>query len=213
MATCGVRLRVMSNTLRSFKRRQDRALEEELPIDQQKLPVARVLTEPVRGPHVSFPLLAWTALRERDRIPLVMLVLALLSPDKEGICGTLEVELPVYPETEAATLLVLERYGWAGDVWTLGAPPPFDNIELGEQLKGLLNQTTTRMQRTLVFAPDPETGSALAQTVDVARAKGRFLMPPLEAPKEPPNAERLKSLRDLIAGCASFFQAERAIVG
>jgi hypothetical protein len=200
----GVHQTEMSNALRSLKRRQDKT--PELPPEQQKLPTGRVLTEPLRGSFQSFPLLAWISVRHRDRIPLVMLVLALLESETTGIRGTLELELPLYIDTEAATLAALERYGWTGAVWANGDPPPLDSIDLAEQLKGLLGQTTTKLKRTLVFAPDPATGNTLAQTVEVSRAKGRFLMPPLEIPATPPSAERLETLRNLVLDYRSFFE-------
>lgn len=167
-----------------------------------------MLTEPLRGSYVSLPLLAWMAVRERDQTPLVMLALALLEPDQSRICGTLEVELPLYDDTEAATLAALERYGWAGAVWSLDDPPPLDNTELAEMLKGLLAQTTEKLRATLVFAPDPTTGDSMAQTVEVSRAKGRFLMPPLEVPLAPPNLELLETMRDLTRNFRFFFREE-----
>lgn len=201
----------MSNSLRTLKRRQDRA-QQELTIDQQKLPTGRVLTEPLRGQFLSFPLLAWMAIRERDGTPLVMLVLALLELDQREIRGTLEIELPIYDDTELATLAALERYGWAGDVWALGDPPPWENTDLAEHLKGLLSQTSTKLRATLVFAPDSATGNTFAQTVEVLRAKGRFLMPPLEVPLTSPDAHRLQILRDLRDNYRSFFRIDEVSV-
>jgi hypothetical protein len=197
----------MSNSLRSIKRRQDNASTELSP-EQQKLPTGRVLTGPLRGTFLTFPLLSWISVRQRDRIPLVMLVLALMEAEQIEMRGTLEVELPLYVDTEAATLTALERYGWAGSVWSIGDPPPLDNTDLAELLEGLLGQTTTKLKKTLVFEPDPTTGNAPAQFVEVSRAQGRFLMPPLERPTTPPNEDRVRALRALVPDYRSFFQLE-----
>jgi hypothetical protein len=139
-----------------------------------------------------------------------MLALALLESEREeeGMKGILELELPLFNDTEAATLAVLERYGWQGTVWTIDDPPPFGNAELVEQLTGLLSQTSPSLRATLVFATDPVTGSALAQSVEVMRAKGRFLMPPLDPPSEPPHPERLEALRSLVLNRRSFYSIE-----
>jgi hypothetical protein len=134
-----------------------------------------------------------------------MLVLALLEPGKEemGIPkGTLEVELPLYVDTEAPTISALERYGWTGEAWSLGEPPPFDSWNLAEQLTTLLGSS---LRSTLIFAPDPETGGQPAQKVEVMRAQGRFLMPPLEPAHEAPKAARIKALRDLVLNYRSFY--------
>lgn len=194
----------MSNSLRKLKRQKDRD-SDELPPVEQKLPTGRVLTEPIKGTFVSFPLLGWIAVRDRDRIPLVMLVLALLEPGKEEMGvpkGTLEVELPLYVDTEAPTIAALERYGWTGLTWTVGAPPPFDSWNLAEQLTALLEPS---LRSTLIFASDPQTGGQPAQNVEVMRAKGRFLMPPLEVPAESPKPERVRALRDLVLSYRSFY--------
>lgn len=197
----------MSSLLRSFKRRQKDGGSNELPFAEQKLPTGRVVSEPVKGMFVSFPILGWIAVRDRDQTPLVMLALALLESDKEdeGLKGMLELELPLYADTEAATVAMLERYGWQGTVWAPGDPPPFDNPELVEQLTGLLSKTSPRLRATFVFAADPGTGSALAQPVEVMRARGRFLMPPLERPSEPPHPERLEVLRSIVRDRRSFY--------
>jgi len=195
----------MSNSLRSIKRYRDIAGGELSP-EQQKLPSGRVLTQPLRGSFLSLPLLAWPCARDRRQTPLVMMVLALMSKEMDGILGTLELELPFHADTEAPILAALERYGWAGSIWALGDPPPRDNTELAEVLKGLLEGTMQNLKATLVFESDPTTGASFAQTIEVTRAKGRFLMPPLPQPNAAPDDKRLQLLRDLVAGHVSFFQ-------
>jgi hypothetical protein len=155
---------------------------------------------------VSFPLLGWVALRDRDRTPLIMLALALLEPGREetGIRGTLELELPLYADTEAATIAALNRYGWAGSTWALGDPAPMGDEGLAEQLGGLLAQVSG-LRATLLFAPDQVTGNTKAQVIDIARAKGPFFMPPLEEPAFPIEPERLRAFRELVRSHRTFF--------
>lgn len=200
----------MSNSLRRLKRQQDKDSSLLGPAEQ-KLPTGRVLTEPLRGAFLSLPWLAWIERRPRDGIPLLKLVLALLQADEgdEGLAlkGSLEMEIPLYPYTETAAVATLERYGWTGQTWALGDPPPFDNPALAAQLTGLIEQTTTNLRATLVFAPDPETGSNAAQAIEVLRAKGPFLMPPLEASAEPPKAELVQALANVVRDYGTFFSS------
>jgi hypothetical protein len=195
----------MSNSLRRLKRQQDRD-SNELPPEEQKLPTGRVVGDPLRGKFLSVPLLGWVAVRDRDRIPLVMLVLALLGESDHAMHGTLEVELPLYLDTEAATLAALERYGWAGTTWALGDPAPNGDEGLGEQLTGLISQVSQNLRATLLFA----SGATFtpAQEVEVTRAQGRFLMPPLEKPSEPPSTERVEALRRVVLEWRRFFAVE-----
>lgn len=194
----------MSNSLRRLKRQRDLD-SNELPLEQQKLPAGRVVGNPLRGSFLSFPILGWIAVRERERerIPLVMLQLALLGNQDKVMHGTLEVELPLYIDTEAATLAALDRYGWAGTTWALGEPAPLGNEDQGLQLAGLITQAADNLRATLLFTSDAQ--GTPTQEVDVARAQGRFLMPPLEQPAEPPNPERLRAFRSIVRDYPRFF--------
>jgi len=196
----------MSGSIRKIKRQKDRE-SDELPTLQQKLPTGKLLTDPVKGEFTSVPLLGWIAVRTRDRIPLVMLDLALLRPEhqEEGIKGWLQVELPLYLDTEAATVAALERYGWSGKCWKEGDEhwPTGDEDNL-EQLRGLMSQWGLRASLTF---PPSELGGFNAQPVEVTRAAGSFLMPPLET-TEPPNPERVQALRDIVLDYRSFYPPE-----
>lgn len=195
----------MSGTLRKLKRQKDRD-SDELPIVQQRLPTGRVLTDPVKGTFVSLPMLGSIAVRDRDRIPLVMLVVALLNPEKveDGLVGMLQIELPLYIETNAATVAALERYGWSGRAWKEGdAHWPTGDTESLEQLRGLLSQAG--LQASLTFPPDPITGEVRAQPVEVTRATGSFLMPPLEEPLELPDPVKTQALHDLVLAYQDFY--------
>lgn len=202
----------MSGSLRKLKRQRDKDSVELSP-SEQKLPTGRIATrvseQPPRGRYLAFPLLGWISARHRDRIPLVMLALALLRPEEgDGIIATLEVEFPLYVDTEAATLAALDRLGWTGTSWSPGEPSPFGDESVSENLAGLISQAALNLKATLLFAPSPD---APPYEVEVLRAAGKFLMPPLEPPSEPPTAERLKLLRDLVLDYRRFFVAEESL--
>ncbi len=199
----------MSGSLRKLKRQRDRDAEE-LSSAQQKLPTGRLVTAPVKGQFACFPVYGTIAMRDRDQIPLVMLVVALLGGDvEEGLKGLLEIELPLYVETETATVACLERYGWSGRIWKEGdAHWPTGDDGAFEQLRGFMAEAG--LQASLTFPPDPETGNHHAQSVEVTRAAGRFLMPPLEVPTEPPGEDRVKAFRDIVRGYHDFYRREPA---
>lgn len=190
----------MSNSLRSLKRQQDRD-SDELPEAQQKLPTGRVIGDPLRGTFNSLPLVGWMAVRQRDRNPIVMLRLALLGRETNALFGGLEVELPLYRETEAATVAALERYGWTGATWTVGDPFPFGDESTAELLSEAMSQAGLRA--TLLFTGDEDGNKT--QEVEIMRAQGPFLMAPLSEPKEPPSQERVRSLREIAKDYRRFF--------
>lgn len=194
----------MSGMLRTIKRQKDRD-SDELPLAQQRLPTGRILTEPAKGKFMSVAMIGWIGIRERDRIPLVMLVVGLLPQEAEQVAplATLEIELPLYGETMAATVAALERYGWSGQTWTEGDNRWPTGSEDEHELAGLLAQVGLRA--TFTFPPDAVTGDVRAQAVEVTRASGRFLMPPLEEPTEPPDPERVKALNELAAAYLDFY--------
>lgn len=172
------------------------------------MPAGRIVGDPLRGSFLSLPILGWVSVRERvvdgalERIPLVMLHLALLGKDYV-MHGTLEVELPLYIETEAATLAALDRYGWAGTTWALGDPAPGGDEDMGQQLTGLITQAADNLRATLLFTSGPD--GAPAQEVEITRAQGRFLMPPLAKPPTAPSPERLRAFRTIVRDYPRFF--------
>jgi hypothetical protein len=144
----------------------------------------------------------------RERIPLVMLHVALLGKQDHVMHGTLEVELPLYIETEAATLAALDRYGWAGTTWALGEAAPQGDEGVGQQLTGLITQAAENLRATLLFTSGPD--GMPAQEVEITRAQGRFLMPPLEKPERAPDPERLRAFRAIVRDYPRFFTGPEA---
>lgn len=187
--------------LRKIQRNAERAeaVAEEaaiaVPENHLMLPAGKILTEPVKGDFLTFPLYAWIGVRVKTATPLVMLRLMLIrSLEEPQPQGLLEVELPVYEETEASTLAALERYGWDGRAWPTdeGWPSGSDSDEA--MLKHYMSEAG--LGASLTFPPTNDAGIA-AQPVTVSRARGRFLMPPLNPPTKDPTPERLENFRKL----------------
>lgn len=164
--------------------------------EQKRYPTGQVLTAPIKGEFLTFPLLGWMAIRAHENVPLVMLVLALLKGEK--LCGTLQVEIPIYEgETDKAAFHTLKKYGWGGGVWSPGDESwPTGDEANEEQLKSLLEQS--KLQATLTFPPDFESEGANAMPVEVMRARGPFFMPPLEKPTVEPDPHEFA---DFLALC------------
>lgn len=162
----------------------------EVPVDHLKLPVGTIVSDPVKGDFLTIPLFGWIGHRVRTRTPLVMLTTLLIpSLEEPAPRGTLQIELPIFEDTELQTLAVLERYGWDGRVWPHDPGWPDSDDEQAESLKGLIAQAD--LKSTFVF---PNSG---ALPVTVSRARGPFLMPPLEAATEEANPVKLAKLREL----------------
>jgi len=165
---------------------------------QKRLPSGKVVTTPMKGTFLTVPVLGWVSMR-RDEVPVVMLVLSMLKDNTPR--GILHVELPVYEgETDRATLAALKRYGWNGDVWAKGTEvwptgDPINEQPLVEMLEA------SNLVSTLVFPPD-SLGNACAQEVEVLRARGNFLMPPLPEPDDVSEAD----VRKLLELCKDFKQ-------
>jgi hypothetical protein len=190
--------------LRKFQRKQDQALVSGEPITeaQKRYPTGKVVSSPIKGEYLTFPLLGWMAVRAQESTPLVMLALALLKDDR--IRGTLHVEIPIYEgETDKAAFAALERFGWNGRVWEPGADTwPTGDAANEEQLKMLLDGTGLRA--TLTFPPDSETNNVQAQTVEVMRANGPFFMEPLAQPETEPDPEKFAAFMTLCREVARF---------
>jgi hypothetical protein len=182
---------------RNTERQETEAQEAELAVPENHLmlPAGKVLTAPIKGEFLSIPRLCWVSLRAKTQTPLVMLrLLVFKSLEDPQIRGTLEIELPVYEETEESTLAALERYGWDGRVWPRDEGWPtgseFDEMMLKSDLEG------AGLGASLVFPPSTDSGVA-AQPVTVSRARGRFLMPPLNPPTRELDPIRLETFRAL----------------
>lgn len=196
----------MSSSARKIKRKQDldnqKTQNAELTEEQMRLPAGRVVTAPVRGKYQTLPLLGWVARRKKSDVPLVMLALALLGD--EGIVGVIHVELPIYRgETDEATVAALQRYGWRGGFWEQGSQewPTGDNVN-EEQLDMLIHETNS-LKGSLTFPPMEE-GTAV-QEVEIGRAQGSFLMPPLPEPEEPVDPKLLERLHELCEDYTVFY--------
>jgi hypothetical protein len=196
--------------LRKIQRKQEqeakKAMEKGdfITEEQKRYPTGQVVTAPIKGSFLTFPLLGWVAVRAQENVPLVMLALALLKEDR--IRGTLHVEIPIYEgETDKAAFATLKRYGWNGKVWQPGSTNwPAGDVTNEEQLQQLLNQA--KLQATLTFPPDPATGNIQAQPVEVMRARGPFFMEPLPPPTEEPDPQELAAFLELCRDIGQFHQ-------
>lgn len=178
--------------------------DEAKSVNHLKLPVGKVLSAPVKGKFLSLPLFGWVGIREKENTPLVMLVLMLFrSVEDPEPRGTIQVELPVMEDTELATLDALERFGWDGRIWPEEDGWPEAGSDDAENLMALLEQSGN-LKNTFVFPPRDE--GSVAIEVDVQRARGPFLMPPLSKPENPPDEGRLKRLRELCADPVIFYR-------
>ncbi len=175
-------------------------------VDHLTLPVGKVLSSPVKGKFMTLPLFGWIGIRDRKDTPLVMLVLMLFRSVEDPVPrGTLQVEFPVMEETELATLAALEMFGWDGRIWPEDEGwPPIDS-EDEKNLLAFLDQSQN-LQNILTFPPGEEGNAAVE--VDVQRARGPFLMPPLPNPIKEVDEFKLKRLRELCTNPAIFYLPE-----
>jgi hypothetical protein len=180
------------SSLRKIQRTMGRNTEEEQG-DHQKLPTGMIKSSPVKGEFLALPLFGWVGVRKKLGTPLVMLMTLLMrSAEDTHPRGTLQIELPVWPETELATLDALIRFGWDGRVWPKDEGWPAGTPD-EEMVTALLTQSN--LKATLTF-PSGEKGAS-AQPVVVSRARGPFLMPPLPEPVNPVDPAKLEYLRML----------------
>jgi len=182
--------------LRKIKRNAEKEEEQQVPEDHDRYPVGKVLTDPVKGEFLILPLLSWVSLRAKTKVPLVMLRALLIEPTGEmSPKGLIQIEMPVYPETERGVLGVLERFGWDGRIWPLERGWPDEEQVEADNLRTCLNQAV--LKNTLVFPPSPTGEGVSAQPINVARARGPFLMQHLPIPEGEPNQLLLDRLREL----------------
>lgn len=164
------------------------------PEGHHKLPTGEVVSDPVKGDFLAIPLFGWVSLRNKTDTPLVMLaVLLIRSLEDPQPRGTLRIELPVFDDTEAATVAALERFGWDGRVWPVDDGWPAGSEEDENQIIELMDQAGLRA--TMTFPPGEK--GIQAQPVTVQRARGPFLMPPLPEPETDPNPVVVEKLRHL----------------
>ncbi len=181
---------------------KDKRLPDIKGLDHRTLPTGTILSNPIKGEFLALPLFGWVAKRSKTETPLVMLALLLMRSSEDPTPrGTLQVELPILPETELATVAALERFGWDGRVWPIDEGWPTGSEDDEGTILTLMEQATLRA--TLTFPPGKE-GVAL-QKVDVQRAMGPFLMPPLPAPEGEVNQAKLERLRQLCENPRVFF--------
>jgi hypothetical protein len=173
------------------------------PENHLKLPVGKVLSDPIKGDFYYLPLLGWIGVRETTETPLVMVTTTIFKSLEEPYPqGTLILEWPVFEDTELAVLAALESLGWDGRIWPRDSGWPEGNDEVDEEnLREFLKQA--KLAHTLVF-PIQE-GGAVAGKVSIQRARGPFLMPSLPQPTGSPNPERLAALRALCKDPTVFY--------
>jgi hypothetical protein len=190
----------MSSISRTLSRAQDKAQAEDDPA-HRKLPVGQIVSQPVKGDFLTLPLLGWVSVRAKTETPLVMLALVLFkSVEDPSPRGTLNIELPVLPETEMATVAALERYGWDGRVWPGDDGWPTGSEQDEANMKAMLDAAS--LKATLVF-PAGDAGNP-AQSVSVQRARGPFLMPPLPTPETDPSVHLVERLREICKSPGMF---------
>jgi len=180
--------------LRKIQRNAEKEEDSLIPDNHHKLPVGKILTEPVKGEFMALPLIAWVSLRQKTKVPLVMIrALLFKSVEEPAPVGMIQIELPVLEDTELGVLNALERFGWDGRIWPLEPGWPDGDDNEVTNLSQILKQAA--LKNTLIFPPG-DSGVA-AQPVTVERAKGPFLMAPLPTPEKEPDAFRLAALREL----------------
>lgn len=162
-------------------------------VPHHELPVGRMVSAPLKGKFMSLPLFGWVAKRDKTDTPLVMLVVVLIrSGEDPKPRGTLQIELPVFDHTATATVAALERYGWDGRIYPVDEGWPAGHDDEETQILDLME--TAGLRATFVFPPGEQ--GASAQEVNVERAAGPFLMPPLPEAEsvDPKKLERLQQL-------------------
>jgi hypothetical protein len=184
---------------RKFKRQEER--QELVTEAQQRLPVGKVVTSPVKGEFLALPMFGWISLRKNSEIRLLMLAVFLLREAK--ISGMLHIEFPVYPETERDTVWMLQEFGWDGRVWPQDEGWPTGSGD-EEDHRYMLGQVA--LAGSLVFPP--KSGGHPAMNVSVERARGNFFMPPLPEAKEDPDEKLVARFRDLCQNYKVFYKIE-----
>lgn len=163
-------------------------------VDHRKLPVGTVVSNPIKGDFLALPLFGWVAQRAQTDTPLVMVVVLLMrSLEDPRPRGTLSIELPVFEDTEKATVAALERFGWDGRVWPVDDGWPTGSAADEEQITALMEQA--HLRATMTFPPSDS--GVQAQSVSVQRSQGPFLMPPLPEPEGEVDESKLLRLRQL----------------
>lgn len=194
----------MGSFARKLKRKKPDEDHRTKGVDHRLLPTGRVTTEPVKGEFQGLPLLAWCGIREGVNTPILNLLLSLMKDVQSSeISGGLHIELPILDDTLHPIVGMLQRFNWEGKVWPLDTnvswPLPGSVDE--QNIRGLLRQSGLRA--TLLFPPSEQGYATLP--VDVQRARGPFLMPPLEPPAEPPPAELLERFQQAYRDPRPFY--------
>jgi hypothetical protein len=187
----------------SFDRKVRRSTENELVTEaQQRLPVGKVVSTPVKGVFLGLPLMGWISLRKNSEVRLLMLALLLIRDG--GVKGILHVEIPIYPETERDALWMLQSFGWDGRIW-----PTDPGWPTGTEDEA--NHTHFLEQSGLVasFVFPPVAGGAHAtMNVDIQRAKGNFFMPPLPEAAEEPDPKLAARFQELCQDFKVFYPVQ-----
>jgi len=194
----------MGSVARKLRRRP---LEEDprtKGVDHRLLPTGRVTTEPVKGKFQGLPLVAWCGIRSGVNTPILNLALSLMRDPREAvIAGGLHIEFPILDETTGAIVAMLQRFNWQGKVWPLDTDVtwPLPGSVDEANLRGLLKQSGLRS--TFLFPPSDQGYATLP--VSVLRARGPFLMPPLEPPNEEPPTELVERFQHVYRDPRAFY--------
>jgi hypothetical protein len=165
-------------------------------------PTGLVIRGNVRsGYHPAFVLLGWVEAR-KNRWPVIILNLAVLSKALTKSIGNVLLSLPFTPNTERRICVLLQDFGWDGRVWPYkdeGWPSgTSDESQLLEMLK------REKLGATLTFPSDPENG-AVVRRVPVKKRKGAY---PIAVFTDWDNSDTLpkylESLRGLVANPSPF---------
>ena len=187
----------------SFDRKVRRNGDSELVTeDQQRFPVGRVVSSPVKGECMGLPMLGWISLRKGSEIRLLMLALLLLREGKP--IGLLNVEIPIYPETERNTLWMLQSFGWDGRVWPKDEGWPTGSAD-EPGLQHMLGQAG--LVSSIVFPPS-KTGDHATMDVNISRAKGNFFMPPLPDAEVDPDPKLVSRFHELCLDYKVFYPVQ-----
>jgi hypothetical protein len=187
----------------SFDRKVRRSTENELVTEaQQRLPVGKVVSSPVKGEFMGLPLMGWVSLRKNSEVRLLMLALLLIR--EGGVKGILHVEIPIYPETETNAVWLLQSFGWDGRTWPTDPGWPTGTDDEANH-KHFLEQSG--LVASLVFPP-VEGGSHATMNVDIQRAKGNFFMPPLPEAAEEPDPKLVARFQELCQNFKVFYPTQ-----
>lgn len=152
----------MASLLKKLRKKTTKPSVGLLTSDQRLLPVGEVIGDPVRGVLQALPVFGCFA-RRKSGEPLLYLALTLLDLEKDASLGGFILKAPVDASTLKPIVSTLQRLGWDGTI------EPFPGTTQEGELPFV--ESSFKFQPTEHGYPTLE--------VEVLRAQGPFLMPPL----------------------------------